>query len=70
MNIGLGQSTNAYMIADPLDVLAEGEVHIHFSGVFQDPKSGFDSTMLDEMDVLVAHFPAHVPSDIQKVVLY
>ena len=67
MNIGLGQSTNALIIADPLAILEEDEVHISFSSVFRDPKSGFDSTILHDMDVLVARLPAHLPSDIQKV---
>lgn len=67
MNIGLGRSTNAYMIADPLAVLEEGEVHIGFSNVFRDPKSGFNETMLHDMDILVARRPAYLPSDIQKV---
>lgn len=67
MNIGLGRSTNAYMIADPLAVLEEGEVHIGFSNVFRDAKSGFNETMLHDTDVLVARLPAHLPSDIQKV---
>ncbi len=67
MNIGLGLSTNAYIIADPLAVLEEGEIHVSFSSVFRDSKSGFDETMLHEIDVLVARLPAHLPSDIQKV---
>lgn len=67
MNIGLGRSTNAYMIADPLAVLEEGEIHLSFSSVFRDTKSGFDETMLHGFDVLVARLPAHLPSDIQKV---
>ena len=68
MNIGIGQSTNAYMIADPLAMLEEGEIHLGFSSVFHDPKSGFDQSMLHNMDVLVARSPAHLPSDVQKVV--
>lgn len=67
MNIGLGQSTTAFMIADPLNVLEEGEIHLGFSGMFRDPISGFDENMLHDMDVLVARLPAHLPSDIQKV---
>lgn len=67
MNIGIGQSTYAYMIADPLAVLEEDEIHLGFSSVFHDPKSGFDQSMLHNIDVLVARLPAHLPSDVQKV---
>lgn len=67
MNIGLGQSTYAYMIADPLAILEEDEIHLGFSSVFHDPKSGFDQSMLHNVDVLVARSPAHLPSDVQKV---
>ena len=67
MNIGIGQSTYAYMIADPLATLEEDEVHLGFSSVFHDPKSGFDQSMLHNIDVLVARLPAHLPSDVQKV---
>ena len=67
MNIGLGQSTYAYMIADPLAILEENEIHLGFSSVFRDPRSGFDQPMLHNMDVLVARLPAHLPSDVQKV---
>ena len=67
MNIGLSQSTYAFMIADPLAVLEENEIHLGFSGVFRDPKLGFDQTMLHDIDVLVARTPASLPSDIQKV---
>ena len=55
------------MIADPLAVLEEGEVHLGFSTDFRDSKSGFCETMLHDIDVLVARSPAHLPSDIQKV---
>lgn len=68
MNIGLGRSTYALMIADPLAVLDENEVHIGFSSVFKDTQSGFRDTMLHNMDVLVARLPATLPSDVQKVV--
>ena len=68
MNIGLGRSTYVYMIADPLAVLEENEVHFGFSNAFTDPKSQFQDTLLNAMDVLVARLPAHLPSDIQKVV--
>ena len=67
MHIALGRSTNAFMIADPLAVLDEGEIHIGFSSVFRDAKSAFNDNMLHNIDVLVARNPAHLPSDIQKV---
>ena len=66
MNIGLESSTNAFMIADPLNLLEADEVHIAFSGRFKDPQ-GFEASMLHGVDVLVARLPAHLPSDIQKV---
>lgn len=67
MNVALGQSTQAYMIADPLGVLEENEIHLAFSQAFNDQHSGFCQTMLHDLDVLVARLPAHLPSDIQKV---
>jgi len=67
MNIGIGRSTTAFMIADPLAVLEDGEVHIGFSGAFRDERSGFHDTMLNGIDILVARSPALLPSDIQKV---
>ena len=67
MDVNIGQSTFAYMLADPLAVLEENEVHLSFSHAFQDAKSGFDETMLHDLDVLVARLPAHLPSDVQKV---
>ncbi|MCJ1394492.1 hypothetical protein MMC18_007370 [Xylographa bjoerkii] len=67
MNIGIGRSTYAFMIADPLAILKEGEVHLGFSETFRDEKSGFHDTILNNVDVLVARLPAHLPSDIQKV---
>ena len=66
MNIGLELSTNAFMIADPLNVLEENEVHIGFSRPFKDAQ-GFDQFMLHDVNVLVARLPAHLPSDIQRV---
>ena len=66
-NIRIGRSTSAMIIADPLAVLEEGEVHVGFSTSFRDQRSGFNDTMLHDVDVLVARNPAHLPSDIQKV---
>lgn len=70
MNISLGRSTYAYMIADPLAQLEENEIHIGFSNLFRDPQSGWNETMLHNTDVLVARLPALLPSDIQKVSCY
>lgn len=67
MKIGVGRSTFALMIADPLAILNEGEVHFGFSTVFTDPISGWSDSMLHDIDVLVARSPALLPSDIQKV---
>lgn len=73
MHISIGRSTCAFMIADPLAVLEENEVHIGFSNAFRastasnDPGSAFQDTMLNDMEVLVARSPSHLPSDIQKV---
>ena len=67
MNIGVGKSTQALMIADPLAMLEENEVHLGFSTLFRDPKSGWAETMIHNEDVLVARLPALLPSDIQKV---
>lgn len=55
------------MIADPLAILEEDEIHLGFSNSFRDSKSGFDETMLHDVEALVARLPAHLPSDIQKV---
>ena len=68
MNIELGKSTYAFMIADPLALLEEGEVHIGFSNMFRDSKSEWSENMLHDMDILVARSPALLPSDIQKVI--
>ena len=67
MKIGIGRSTIALMIADPLGILEEGEVHLGFSSCFRDERSRFQDTFLNGIDVLVARNPAHLPSDIQKV---
>lgn len=61
MNIGVAKSTYAYMVADPLAVLEEGEVHIAFSNLFD------YEHMLHDIDLLVARLPAALPSDVQKV---
>ncbi|KAL8929504.1 MAG: hypothetical protein Q9208_001173 [Pyrenodesmia sp. 3 TL-2023] len=61
MNIGVAKSTYAFMIADPLAVLDEGEVHIGFSVPFD------YEPMLHDIDLLVARLPAALPSDVQKI---
>ncbi|KAL8909002.1 MAG: hypothetical protein Q9207_000453 [Kuettlingeria erythrocarpa] len=61
MNIGVAKSTYAFMIADPLAVLEEGEVHIGFSVPFD------YEPMLHDINLLVARLPAALPSDVQKV---
>ena len=66
-NIRVGRSAYALMIADPLGVLEENEIHLGFSNTFKDSKSQFQDTLLNDMEVLVARLPAHLPSDIQKV---
>ncbi|KAJ4860710.1 RNA dependent RNA polymerase domain-containing protein [Trichoderma breve] len=54
-----------YMAADFSSTLEEGEVHLSFSTKFQ--AEGFSDTLLENMDILVARAPAHLPSDIQRV---
>ncbi|KAL8781211.1 MAG: hypothetical protein Q9213_006104 [Squamulea squamosa] len=49
------------MVADPLAVLEEDEVHLGFSTPFE------HETILHDLDLLVARLPASLPSDIQKV---
>ena len=68
MSIDIGQSTSTFIIADPLAILEEGEVHLCFTNMFRDARSGFDENMLHEIDVLVARSPSHLPSDVQKVI--
>lgn len=69
MNIEVGKSTSALMIADPLAILEPNEIQLCFSSKFQDPKSRWEDVMLHDTDVLVARLPALLPSDIQKVSL-
>lgn len=65
MNITIPCSAYIYMAADFSSTLEEGEVHLSFSTKFQ--AEGFSDTLLEDMDILVARAPAHLPSDIQKV---
>ncbi|KAL7960432.1 RNA dependent RNA polymerase domain-containing protein [Trichoderma compactum] len=65
MNITIPCSAYIYMVADFSSTLEEGEVHLSFSTKFQ--AEGFSDTLLENMDILVARAPAHLPSDIQRV---
>lgn len=65
MHIGIPCSTYAFMTTDFSESLEEGEVHLSFSTKFQ--VEGFSDTLLEDMDVLIARSPAHLPSDIQRV---
>lgn len=65
MNITIPCSAYVYMAADFSSTLEEGEVHLSFSTKFQ--AEGFSDTLLEQMDILVARAPAHLPSDIQRV---
>jgi hypothetical protein len=65
MNIKIPCSAYVYMAVDFSSTLEEGEVHLSFSTKFQ--VEGFSDTLLEQMDVLVARAPAHLPSDIQRV---
>ena len=67
MHIKVSRSAYAPMIADPLAVLNEGEVHLGFSEKFVDAMSGRTYFFLHDLDVLVARSPALLPSDVQKV---
>ena len=66
MNIGVAKSTYAFMLADPLCVLEEDEIHLGFSSDFGDPKDICGDNLLHDIDVLVARCPAVLSSDIQK----
>lgn len=66
MKIRIGKSTYAFMIADPLAILEENEIHLGFSSNFRDPKDGWEQVLLHETDVLVARSPALLSSDVQK----
>ncbi|KAL6867037.1 RNA dependent RNA polymerase domain-containing protein [Trichoderma novae-zelandiae] len=65
MNITIPCSAYVYMAADFTSTLEEDEVHLSFSTKFQ--AEGFSDTLLEDMDILVARAPAHLPSDIQRV---
>ncbi|KAI5291006.1 hypothetical protein KEM54_006721 [Ascosphaera aggregata] len=64
MHIQVSRSTYAFCIADPYGVLEPGEVHLGFSRAWE--HDFHNGTELDDIDVLVARLPAHLPTDIQK----
>lgn len=66
MNIAVGKSAYAFMVADPLAILEENEIHLGFSSNFRDPKDDWEQVLLHETDVLVARLPALLSSDVQK----
>ncbi|KAI5305910.1 hypothetical protein KEM56_002889 [Ascosphaera pollenicola] len=59
----VSRSTYAFCIADPYGVLEPGEVDMGFSRAWE---HDFVGTELDDVDLLVARLPAHLPTDIQK----
>ncbi|KAH7128366.1 RNA dependent RNA polymerase-domain-containing protein [Dendryphion nanum] len=63
----LGKATYLYGVADPLGVLAPGEVHVQFSSSFTDHFTYDQFRCLNNIDLLVARQPACRRSDIQKV---
>ncbi|KID96409.1 Rnai polymerase, partial [Metarhizium majus ARSEF 297] len=65
MHICVPCSAYLLMVVDFSSTLEEDEVHVSFSTKFQ--VDGFCDTLLEEMDVLVARAPSHLPSDIQRV---
>jgi hypothetical protein len=67
LKVPLGKSAFLFGIADPLGVLAPGEVHVNFSSPFVDELSGTTYRALNNLELLVARQPACRRSDIQKV---
>lgn len=67
LRIPLGKATFLYGIADPLGVLAPGEIHVQFSTWFIDEMTEESYLCLDGIEVLVARQPACRRSDLQKV---
>jgi hypothetical protein len=65
--IPLGKSTYLYGVADPLGVLAPGQIHVQFSQPLQDVLTGEKFDNLNDQPVLVARQPACRISDMQKV---
>ncbi|PVH93172.1 hypothetical protein DM02DRAFT_619483 [Periconia macrospinosa] len=67
LKIPLGRAAYLFGVADPLGVLAPGEVHVHFSEPFVDEATIRTFRALNNIDLLVARQPACRRSDIQKV---
>ncbi|KZZ91798.1 RNA-dependent RNA polymerase, eukaryotic-type [Moelleriella libera RCEF 2490] len=65
LNIRIPQSTYLFMVVDFSSTLKENEVHLSFSTKFQ--VDGFSDTLLEDIDILVARSPAHLPTDMQRV---
>lgn len=65
MNITVGKSAYVYMVPDFSGSLAPNEVFLDFS-TFKDD-TGYPTTLLKNVDVLVARSPAHYVSDVQRV---
>lgn len=66
LRVPLGKAANLLGVADPLGVLAPGEVHVDFSSPFVDEFTGSTYRALNNVDVLVARQPACRRSDIQR----
>lgn len=66
LRIPLAKSTFMFGIADPLGVLAPGEVHVQFLSFFEVPETEETFLSLENMDVLVARQPACRRSDLQR----
>lgn len=67
LRVPLCKSTFVLGVADPLGILAPGEVHMEFSTPFTDKSTGARVRDLSKMDILVSRQPACRRSDIQKV---
>lgn len=63
----LGKATFLFGLADPLGVLAPGEVHVQFSSSFVDEVTDEKYLNLKGHNLLVARQPAVRNSDIQKI---
>ncbi|KXT05439.1 hypothetical protein AC578_11006, partial [Pseudocercospora eumusae] len=54
-------------LADPLNCLAPGEIHVNFTRPFHDRVTGMTWPLLRELECLIARNPAMAPWDMQKV---
>ncbi|KAF7194260.1 RNA-dependent RNA polymerase 1 [Pseudocercospora fuligena] len=54
-------------LADPLNCLAPGEIHVNFARPFHDKVTGMAWPILHELECLIARNPAMAPWDMQKV---